>query len=77
MCIIHLQCLARKCNKQTLKFGKSFMIRYVIFAISFWVGTVRSLTPEEIDGYVKETLHNWQIAGLALAVIQNGQEAYV
>ena len=53
------------------------MIRYVIFAISFWVGTVRSLTPEEIDGYVKETLHNWQIAGLALAVIQNGQEAYV
>lgn len=52
------------------------MIRYAILAISFWIGTVWSITPEKIDNYATETLHNWQIPGLALAVIENG-EAYV
>lgn len=53
------------------------MIRYGLLAASFWFGSICALTPEQIDNFANETLHNWEIPGLALAVIQKDKETYI
>lgn len=53
------------------------MTRYFLFIISFYIGTAWSLTPEEIDHFAEETLHKWEIPGLALVVIQKDKEPYI
>lgn len=53
------------------------MIRYFFFIICLCTRGLWSLTPEQIDHLTEETLRQWEIPGLALAVIQQGEEPYI
>lgn len=53
------------------------MMRSFLLLISFYIGTLWSLNPEQIDYFAEETLQKWEIPGISLVVIQPGEKAYI
>lgn len=64
------------CGSFMQQFGEKFMnmFRYFLFIMSFYVGALSSVTPQEIDDFVEKTMNEWNVPGLSLAIIHKGEE---